>query len=487
MRSIRIASAANPFIAVLGTVLLVAMMLATMSLTAFERQWIVFLSGVLAAAVFAVVSHAANARWIIARRTSQLNATRSQLATQTRLRVSAEEALAGIRKNAQWVDEAMPAMLAYVDAGAIVRYHNHSYARWVGLEGRAIDGSPVHEILGRSTSDEVEVRLKEALAGAEVRYERTQTMANGEVFRLFVQYVPHFGADGKVEGVFAILTDITRAGDLVATGQPEEGQPAGVAIRLMAALERDEFCLYSQSIVPLGHAGEGADHCEVLLRLKEEEDNLLPPGAFLPIAEMHGLLPDIDRWVVRHVLDAAPPGCSAGDARYFLNVSPSTVAEGSFAAFVHDQLAAHRLEGAILCFEFPEQDVMASPRAYRDLISELGRDGCRFAVSGFGRNPALVRFFRQLRVNYLKVDAGIVLNMLRDPQGIARMKQINQAAHDAGMQVVAECVETDATRAALKGIGTDFGQGFGISLPRPMDPVQAPKAARAAEPERLAA
>ena len=64
----RIAAAASPYVAALGTGLLIAMMIATMSLTAFERQWVVFLSGVLAAAVFAFVSHTASSRWVIARR-----------------------------------------------------------------------------------------------------------------------------------------------------------------------------------------------------------------------------------------------------------------------------------------------------------------------------------------------------------------------------------------------------------------------------------
>lgn len=469
MRFARIAVAASPYAATAGTVLLVGMMLTTMTLTSFERQWTVFLCGVLSAAVFASVSHSASSRWVIARRTAQLKITREKLATESRLRAGAEQMLARLNTGIQFVDNAMPAMLAYVDAAAVVRYHNQSYARWIGLEDRAIDGRTVVEILGATTYGEVDRYLREALQGHEVRYERTQTMRDGEVFRLFVQYLPHFSEDGKVAGVFCILTDITRAKDLAAEPASDiAGIPSSVAERIIAALERDEFSLYSQSIASLGAAGEDDSFCEVQLRLKEEEEYHLPPGSFLFVAEEHGLLPHLDRWVARHVLDAALAAGRGKHSVYIVNVSPQAVAEGTFAQFIRDELATRKLDGQLLCLEFAESDVMANPRAYRDLISELGWNGCRFAVSGFGRNPASLHFLKQLRVNYLKLDGGIVLNLLREPGGLARVKAMNQAAHGAGMFIVAECVENESTRAALQGIETDFAQGFGISVPMPM-------------------
>jgi PAS domain S-box-containing protein len=468
MKPLRIAASASPYAVGLGAVLLIAMMLTTMSLTSFERQWIVFLCGVLAAAAFASLSHSASSRWIIARRTAQLKALRARLATESHLRARAEEMLARVSSTVQFVDEAMPAMLAYVDAGMVVRYHNQSFAQMVGLKDGAIDGHALEEIVGRSVYAEIEKHVGNALAGQEVRYERLQAMASGETARLSIQYLPHFGEKGEVAGIFAILADITTAKDLAprVLDQGEADAHANVAARVIAALEHDEFSLYSQSIAPLGKSGDQAQIREVLLRLKEEEENHLPPGSFLPIAEEHGLLPDIDRWVVRHVLDAAAG--SGKSVVYFLNVSSATLAAGSFAEFVRAELARRKLDGDVLCFEFPEQDVMANPRGYRDLISELGWNGCRFAISGFGRNPASVPFFKQLRVNYLKLDGGIILNVLRKPAELAVVKAINQAAHAAGMRTVAECVENEATHAALQGIETDFVQGFGISVPQPM-------------------
>jgi EAL domain-containing protein (putative c-di-GMP-specific phosphodiesterase class I)/PAS domain-containing protein len=465
----RIAAAISPYTAAVGTGLLIAMMIATMSLTAFERQWVVFLSGILAAAVFALVSQGANARWVIARRTAQVSAMRVKLAAEAGRRADSEAALERHTEYMKFVDVFMPAMLAYVDAEGIVRYHNYAYARWIGRPDNAIDGHSVEEVVGPKVHAEIEAHLRDAMAGGEVRYERTHDTGSG-ASRLLVQYLPHFAAGGKVAGVFAILTDVTRPEHLApepCVGPEAEGS-AGFAARLVIALERDEFRLYSQSITALGRAGDGASFCEVLLRLTEEEDNLLPPGSFLPVAEEHGLLPAIDRWVVRHVLDVACAHRGGEDAVYFINICAPTVIEGTLAEFVRAQLALRDLGGAAFCFEFPEADVLAHPRAYAQLFAALAPSGCRFAVSGVGADPAIVGVLAKLGVNYLKLDGGLVFNMMRDAAHLGTVRALNDAAHNARMQVVAQCVENESTRRALQAMGVDFAQGFGISMPKPM-------------------
>jgi PAS domain S-box-containing protein len=479
MRAARSLKTASPYMALIGAIFLVATLLSTMSLTTFDRKWIVFLAGVLAAAAVAFISRFANSRWTIARRTAQLNVTRAKLATETRLRAHAEEALGRVRNNVDLVDRALPAMLAYVDGERRVRYHNHAYTRWVGLEDKSIDGQRVEDIVGPAAYGEIEKHLLDALQGRDVRYERTQTMRNGKTCRLHVQYLPHYAETGKVAGVFAILTDITRADDLVSApaaadpgvAAPQAGEKAvdDVGARLISALEHDEFSLYCQAIAHLGPGAPEALFCEVLLRMNEEEEKQLPPGAFLPLAEELGLLHEIDRWVVRHVVDFAAAASRRRDAVYFVNLAAPTILDPGFAQFVRECLAACRVPDHTLCFELPEADVLANPAAYREFIGALDGTGCRFAVSGFGCNPIFLRLFKQLRVDFLKLDGGIVLNMLRSPDGLAKVKAINQAAHAAGMRTVAQCVESHDTREALERIDTDFAQGFGIAKPRPMN------------------
>ena len=378
MKTARIA-AATPYLAAAGTAIVIALLIAAMSLTSFERHWVVFLSGILAAAVFALASRRASSRWVLARRTSQLNSVRAKLVTETRLRIDAQASLArALLDNAPVAPKRPPALSVAVAPAA----------------SPAAAAAP-------------------APAGTDTASSAT-------------------------------------------------------AARLIEALEHNEFSLYSQAIVPLQGAGGGASFCEVLLRMNEEEEKLLPPGSFLPVAEEHGLLPDVDRWVIRHVLDADAALGPGSDAVYFVNLASPTVAEGGLAGFVRAQLAVRKADGKVLCFEFPESDVLAQPRIYDELITALDGSGCRFAVSGFGHTAASVQFLKKLRVSYVKLDGEVALNLARGPEEIDRAQALIVAAHAAGMEVVAQCVESDAARESLRLLKADFVQGFGIAMPRPM-------------------
>ena len=138
---------------------------------------------------------------------------------------------------------------------------------------------------------------------------------------------------------------------------------SNVGDRLAAAFANDEFCLYAQRIQALGPGGR-AMH-EVLIRLREEEENLMPPGAFLPLAERHGLMPQLDRWVVRHVLDWVAAAPARRQAIYSLNVAPSTIEDESFGGDVWRLLHERELPGSVLCFEFDALPAIAAVRRRR--------------------------------------------------------------------------------------------------------------------------
>ncbi len=461
----RISSAASPWFASFGVVVLVMAMLATMSLTAFDRMGTVFLGGVLAASVLAAMSQAANARWMLARRTGQLATIRARLSGESKARESAERKLECLRERDHLVDEWLPAMVAYVGVDGRLRYHNRAFARWLNLDDSAIDGHCVEELLGEATFREAEPRLNDAFRGHDVRYERVQTMRSGTVSRMLVQYFPRYLANGEVEGVFALLSDITAAQD-VACGHPCAAPAGDPAARLRSALEGDEFTLHIQAIAPLAPGGGAPPVGEVLLRLDEEEEKLLPPGGFFPLADELGLLHELDRWVVRHVVDLCAAQRSAAPV-FLVNLWPQTVLDEGFPGFVRATLEERGAPGTSLCFELDERELLLHPDAYRAFIEQLRACGCRFAVCGI-REAGSVAFLRTLPIEYLKLDPALVLGMLRDAESLARVKAVAQAAQAAGLRTIAECVETEPVRIALARAGVHFGQGFAIARPRPM-------------------
>ena len=88
-----------------------------------------------------------------------------------------------------------------------------------------------------------------------------------------------------------------------------------------------------------------------------------------------------------------------------------------------------------------------------------------------------MQFLKKLRVSYVKLDGEVALSLARGPEELARAQALIVAAHAAGMEVVAQCVENDVARASLRLLKADFVQGFGIAMPRPMGPAAALRAA----------
>lgn len=465
----RFVGAASPALSAAFVLLLLGAMLATLFLASFERGATLFLGGMLAASVLATVSQAANTRWALARRTSQLATLKSRFTAESAARSRAERALGPLRERARLFDEGLPIMVAYLGSDWRLRYHNRAYASWLGLDDARIDGRRVNEILAPDIMREAHPRLAEAFAGHDVHYERTQAGRGSARSRLFVQYFPRYRDDGDVDGIFVVLSEIAAGEDVAAAGADETRTDP--ATRLRCALERDEFSLHMQPIAPLDGCSASLPMGEVLLRLNEEEAKLLPPGGFIPVAEDLGMLHELDRWVVRHVVDRCEKD-RARPALLLVNLWPQTILRGDFGRYVRELLASRGLAGEGLCFELAQRELLADRQAYLDFAEQLRGTACRLALCGFDGNAEALALAKSMGADFLKIDPGLVLGMLRDADSLARMRALAHAARDSGIGTIAECVENEPTRLALARLGVQFAQGFGVSRPRPMDPLR---------------
>lgn len=242
--------------------------------------------------------------------------------------------------------------------------------------------------------------------------------------------------------------------------------------RIVRGLEENRFRLYRQSIVPLDTDAESGEHFEVLIRMRDEDDRLVPPGAFFPAAERYGVTPNIDRWVLCNVLlwlDEHPSErrklslCS-------INVSGHTLADEHFLEYVESQLDAHPLPAEKLCFEITETAAISNLAVARHFISRLKARGCRFALDDFGSGLSSFAYLKNLDVDFLKIDGMFVRDMVEDPIDRAMVKSINEIGQVMGMKTIAEFVENDEIREQLSDIGVDYAQGYGIHKPEPMSP-----------------
>jgi EAL domain-containing protein (putative c-di-GMP-specific phosphodiesterase class I) len=236
--------------------------------------------------------------------------------------------------------------------------------------------------------------------------------------------------------------------------------------RIQKGLEEDRFVLYSQKILPLGAHPEQGRHHELLLRLKDEQGNLVPPMAFIPAAERYGLMPLLDRWVIRTALAhyAAQSGEPIGTCA--INLSGNSICDDTFLAFVREQFSIHNVPPSCICFEITETAAIANLTQANVLIKELKEIGCRFSLDDFGSGMSSFAYLKHLPVDYLKIDGCFVKDMISDPIDRAMVESINHIGHVMGIQTIAEFVENDEILEFLRTIGVDYAQGYGVGKPQ---------------------
>jgi len=505
MQTRKIFHAVRPFVSALAVIATAAVLIFTIYFTQLGLQWTTFLAGILVAAILAEATRVSHAEWVAMRRTAQLTAVKDKLDRETQLRKKAEEMIAASKPRLHLIDEVLPTMVAFIDIEGRCQYHNRAFMDWLRLRPEQIHGRHMREVLGVNIYQETATAVRQSLDGHSVHYERTQKMPDGAVYRLSVEHIPQLGEDGRVTGFHMLMNDITSPSDAHMSGQLESKEPTHAdndadmrasipdgkasqamfvdsfsaqisgqedASRIMAAIEKGNFRLFCQLITPLTVDSGEAEHYEILVRLIEEEENMMPPGAFFPLAEKYGLMPHLDRWVVQHVTEWAsrqsPPGEKRNNSMFFINVSGATIGDPGFPEFLQLTLLEHGVPGAALCFEIPDSELALRASVVAEFARRVRQCGCRVAISGFGRERVLFNLIRGFQVEFLKIDGSIIFDVLRDPVDLAKITAINRVAKKIGVKTVAELVESEETIAKLREIGIDFAQGFGISRPRPL-------------------
>lgn len=250
------------------------------------------------------------------------------------------------------------------------------------------------------------------------------------------------------------------------------------ANRLRWALEQDRLLLDYQEVVPLVPAPDGAIHIELLLRLREEDGTVFLPGAFIPAAERYGLMPLVDRWVIRTALSNFARLHPCGDAlrTCAINLSGASIEDEGLADFILDTIEEFNVPAARICLEITETVAVRNLLRVVRVIERLRAAGCRIALDDFGAGMSSFGYLKNLPVDVIKIDGSFVRDLGSDPMSRAIVNAVAQIGHQRGLKVVAEWVDGEHTLAVLRELGVDYGQGFVLHRPqrvlfqRPDDP-----------------
>jgi EAL domain-containing protein (putative c-di-GMP-specific phosphodiesterase class I) len=249
------------------------------------------------------------------------------------------------------------------------------------------------------------------------------------------------------------------------TGWPEP------LVRLREALQKNEFSLYCQPIMALGAGVERYPMAEVLVRMREEERSLLPPGDFLPVFEHYLMMPQLDRWVVRHTVQHLARGSRI--PRFTINISGQTLQDAQFPAFAAAQLRAAGLATDAVLFEIDESDVLARIDTAASFASAVKAYGGGVLIDGFCRRAVSFAPFKALRPDLVKVDGSVIRKILTSEAAHTKLQAVLRVAGTLGIGVVAECVEEQDQLLRLKALDVAYAQGFGIFEPQPIERVAA--------------
>jgi len=515
----------------LATLSLAALLVFTIFFTLLDWQWIAFLSGILCAAVLSLVSASWKAQWSVARRTAQLAQIRERLAAETlthrgtserldrelalhqqdRERLAkeaealraAEQRASGANGTLRMLELYLPTAACFVDRELRCRFHTRKFAVWIGKHSTQIDGRALDELFSGNSAEALRAALADALGGRTAHAELSTSMPGATERHLMADLVPHRDTIGRVTGIMMAFRESAAtpppAQALDAIARHEDAirdLAAGLRVtdetghavylrslteeltgwsdsqtRIREAIDQDRFDLYAQDILPLRPELRPPRMLELLIRMRDEEEHHLPPGAFLPAAEHFGLMPDIDRWVVKKIVAACAAIATARRPELPLlciNVARSTIEDRTFTEFVARTLAQQDVPAHLLCFEITDNDVIAGPADAARFAGEMKRLGCHVSLDGFGSAGVGFDHVKSLPLDFLKIDGRIIFAIVRDPVAAAKVTAIRRVCLGIGVRTIAEMVESEEVLRKLAALEVDYAQGFGIALPHPL-------------------
>jgi len=236
--------------------------------------------------------------------------------------------------------------------------------------------------------------------------------------------------------------------------------------KIHAGIEENRFFLCAQEIESL-NSKSPEKHAELLLRYRNDDNTISPPGSFLPAAERYGISPKLDRYVINTALTLLDnnPSLSNYIEIFCINLSGLSLVDDEFLQFAIQKFDRYPELAEKICFEITETAAISNLKNAKRFISKLRSIGCRFALDDFGSGLSSFGYLKNLPVDYVKIDGYFVRDIIDDPLNLAMVRSINDIGQLMGKKTIAEFVENDAIKQQLKQLGVDYAQGYGIAKP----------------------
>ncbi len=232
--------------------------------------------------------------------------------------------------------------------------------------------------------------------------------------------------------------------------------------RIKQALEDDMFVIACQPIKD--PAGETM-HFEILLRMQDEEGNIIMPSGFIPPAERFGLMPSIDRWVIHHAV-LLLKYASKFTPELSVNLSAASFRDDSIIDYITEKIEENNIEANRLTFEITETVAMSDLSMTAHNLQRLQELGCQTSLDDFGAGYASYAYLKDLPVHFVKIDGSFITGLVHNKLNREIVQSMHNIAHIMGKKTVAEFVENKETARILTDMGIDYLQGHYIGKPQ---------------------
>ncbi|MFG6442899.1 putative bifunctional diguanylate cyclase/phosphodiesterase [Roseateles sp. LKC17W] len=238
-----------------------------------------------------------------------------------------------------------------------------------------------------------------------------------------------------------------------------------LATELREALRLGQFSLVYQPILSLRDPAAAPRKAEALLRWRHPQLGDVSPAQFIPIAEATGLIVDIGDWVFREAAAQAQAWRAAGQAGFQISINKSPVQFlGERGHRVQPDWARHLhtlgLDGDALAVEITEGLLLERDEAVAQRLRDLRTAGLTISLDDFGTGYSSLSYLQHHDIDTVKIDRSFVAGLAQGDKALALCRAIVTMAHELGLEVIAEGVETEAQMLALRQMGCDWGQGW---------------------------
>lgn len=234
--------------------------------------------------------------------------------------------------------------------------------------------------------------------------------------------------------------------------------------RVLRGLEEERFELHFQPIASVLN-GE-VHHFETLVRMRDDNGQVIPPGAFIPAAEQFGLIGRVDKEIVRKAIyHIATLPDALSQVGFSINLSGLSVGEDELLRLIEDCLDETGLDPGRITFELTETAACENMSLAAEFLGRIRQLGCRIALDDFGVGFSSFSYLKHLHVDMLKIDGSFIRDIASNQEDQLFVKALVDVARGMGIRTIAEFVESEAAFRLLQRLGVDYVQGYYIGRP----------------------